>query len=92
MHGNVVYMFFLFYGKMLAEMQKKWLTYQGKQYIILTFVVNMRKWRNWQTRRLQVPVVAISCGFKSHHSHHFSLSFAGKRTLDMREWWNWQTR
>ena len=73
MHGNVVDMFSLFYGKMLAEMQKKWLTYQGKQYIILTFVVNMRKWRNWQTRRLQVPVVAISCGFKSHLLHRESL-------------------
>ncbi len=28
-----------------------------------------QKWRNWQTRRLQVPVVAISCGFKSHLLH-----------------------
>ena len=27
----------------------------------------MRKWRNWQTRRLQVPVVAIPCGFKSYY-------------------------
>ena len=69
MHGNVVYMVSLFYGKMLAEMQKKWLTYQCKQYIILTFVVNMRKWRNWQTRRLQMPVVAIPCGFKSRLPH-----------------------
>ena len=38
-----------------------------------------RKWRNWQTRRLQVPVVAISCGFKSHLPHKrdesSSLSF-----------------
>ena len=75
MHGNVVDMFSLFYGKMLAEMQKKWLTYQGKQYIILTFVVNMRKWRNWQTRRLQVPVVAIPCGFKSRLPHFFYLDW-----------------
>ena len=29
----------------------------------------MQKWRNWQTRRLQVPVVARSCGFKSHLPH-----------------------
>ena len=29
----------------------------------------MQKWRNWQTRRLQVPVVAIQCGFKSHLLH-----------------------
>ncbi len=25
----------------------------------------------WQTRRLQVPVVAISCGFKSHQPHKY---------------------
>ena len=31
----------------------------------------MRKWRNWQTRRLQVPVVAIPCGFKSRLPHSF---------------------
>ena len=24
----------------------------------------------WQTRRFQVPVIAISCGFNSHLSHH----------------------
>ena len=30
----------------------------------------MQKWRNWQTRRLQVPVAAMSCGFKSHLLHH----------------------
>ena len=31
----------------------------------------MQEWRNWQTRRLQVPVVARSCGFKSHLLHCF---------------------
>ncbi len=31
----------------------------------------MQEWRNWQTRRLQVPVVAISCGFKSRFLHFF---------------------
>ena len=31
----------------------------------------MQEWRNWQTRRLQVPVVARSCGFKSHLLHSF---------------------
>ena len=30
------------------------------------FIIKVvQEWRNWQTRRLQVPVVAISCGFKS---------------------------
>ena len=33
----------------------------------------MQEWRNWQTRRLQVPVVAISCGFKSHFLHSFFI-------------------
>ena len=33
------------------------------------FVRILQEWRNWQTRRLQVPVVAISCGFKSHLLH-----------------------
>ena len=31
----------------------------------------MQEWRNWQTRRLQVPVVAILCGFKSRFLHPF---------------------
>ena len=30
----------------------------------------MQVWRNWQTRQIQVLVIAISCGFKSHHLHH----------------------
>ena len=29
-------------------------------------------WRNWQTRWIQVPVRAISCGFKSHRPHQGS--------------------
>ena len=29
----------------------------------------VQEWRNWQTRRLQVPVAAMSCGFKSHLLH-----------------------
>ena len=37
--------------------------------IILYNSICSQKWRNWQTRRLQVPVVAISCGFKSHLLH-----------------------
>ena len=31
-----------------------------------------RRWRNWQTRWIQVPVVAILCGFKSHPPHQKS--------------------
>ena len=34
-------------------------------------VEKMQEWRNWQPRRLQVPVVARSCGFKSHFLHSF---------------------
>ena len=29
----------------------------------------MQKWRNWQTRTVQVRVVAIPCGFDSHLLH-----------------------
>ena len=28
-----------------------------------------QKWRNWQTRTVQVRVVAIPCGFDSHLLH-----------------------
>ena len=31
--------------------------------------LNMQMWRNWQTRWIQVPVKAISYGFKSLHLH-----------------------
>ena len=37
----------------------------------------VQEWRNWQTRRLQVPVAAMSCGFKSHLLHHEKLGFIG---------------
>ena len=33
---------------------------------------NMQMWRNWQTRWIQVPVKAISYGFKSLHLHQNS--------------------
>ena len=39
------------------------------------FIIKVvQEWRNWQTRRLQVPVVARSCGFKSHLLHFFCLN------------------
>lgn len=47
---------------------KKVLTKSSGIYII-AIVSAVQEWRNWQTRRLQVPVVAISCGFKSHLLH-----------------------
>ena len=50
-----------------------------------SFCINiavMRKWRNWQTRRLQVPVVAIPCGFKSRLPHFFYL---GRKRLSLIE-------
>ena len=31
----------------------------------------MQKWRNWQTRTVQVRVVVIPCGFDSHLLHWF---------------------
>ena len=50
---------------------------------------NMQMWRNWQTRWIQVPVKAISYGFKSLHLHQNSrrglvplLEFLYKLTLE----------
>ncbi len=31
----------------------------------------MQVWRNWQTRKIQVLIIARLCGFKSLHLHHF---------------------
>ena len=39
----------------------------------------LQKWRNWQTRTVQVRVVAIPCGFNSHLLHH--REFGKCRTL-----------
>ena len=36
----------------------------------------MRMWRNWQTRRFQVPVV-IPCRFNSCHPHQNELTPSG---------------
>ena len=44
----------------------------------------MQEWRNWQTRRLQVPVVARSCGFKSHLLHYFLFTGSLDLTEDSR--------
>ena len=45
---------------------------------IIILAVRMQEWWNRQTRRLQVPVVAIPCGFKSHLLHLFYCLDAGK--------------
>ena len=39
----------------------------------------MQEWRNWQTRRLQVPVTARPCGFKSHLLHFLLSEFNNAR-------------
>ena len=39
--------------------------------------LNMRIWRNWQTRMVQVHVKAISCRFKSCYPHHKKPDFIG---------------
>src|SRR5262249_26693114 len=38
-----------------------------------------RKWRNWQTRRIQDPVVATPWGFKSPLSHVLSQALRARR-------------
>ena len=48
-------------------------------------------WRNWQTRQTQNLLIEISCGFESHHEHHFDgdmfmnqvVSFYAKTRLDL---------
>jgi hypothetical protein len=44
-----------------------------------------RMWRNWQTRRLQVPVGATSWRFKSSHPHDNSLNRSDLRSLFLRQ-------
>ena len=39
--------------------------------------LNMRIWRNWQTRMVQVHMNANSCRFKSCYPHHEKLDFIG---------------
>ena len=56
--------------KQIKIFLKKGLTNQkfyGNIYKCLKF--NMRIWRNWQTRMVQVHVKAISCRFKSCYPH-----------------------
>ena len=48
---------------------KFWQLTNLNPYIIITYTdkhIEMQKWRNWQTRTVQVRMVAILCGFKSH--------------------------
>ena len=46
--------------------------------------MDVQEWRNWQTRRLQVPVVAILCGFKSRFLHTFFTIFSYGHDNDVR--------
>ncbi len=54
---------------MTSHLKKGTITFVS--FVLTSF---MQEWRNWQTRRLQVPVVAISCGFKSHLLHLLFLA------------------
>ena len=36
----------------------------------------MREWRNWHTLQTQNLVIAISCGFDPHLSHHYQVPIA----------------
>ena len=46
---------------------------------------NRSVWRNWQTRRVQVPVPVRACGFDSHHGHN-ERGNDGERVAEAR-WW-----
>ena len=41
----------------------------AKLYIVLYNIQCLRMWRNWQTRKIQVLMVARLCRFKSCHPH-----------------------
>ncbi len=45
------------------------MTSNALTYKIMPVEKTAQEWRNWQTRRLQVPVTARPCGFKSHLLH-----------------------
>ena len=42
--------------------------------IIYVVKQHMRMWRNWQTRKIQVLMVARLCRFKSCHPHQYGAS------------------
>jgi hypothetical protein len=46
-----------------------------------SFIVNLRVWRNWQTRKIQVLMGASLCRFKSCHPHH---NFPGPSMVECR--------
>ena len=48
--------------------------YKGTLVLGLNF--DMRIWRNWQTRMVQVHVRALSWRFKSSYPHHVGAKFA----------------
>jgi hypothetical protein len=37
----------------------------------------MPRWRNWQTRWTQNPLIERSCGFDPHSGYHLTLDFKG---------------
>ena len=102
LHGFSLYCKFLDFLKNIAE---KWLT-NHKSSFIITYVACessvTQKWRNRQTRTVQVRVVVIPCGFDSHLLHQimiirtrfqwgrlriFSISWVLKQKRRYREWY-----
>ena len=44
-------------------------------------LIVMRGWRNWQTRKIQVLMEAIPCGFKSRSSHQTRIKRTREKIL-----------
>ena len=58
-------------------------TYRGRNIGSKPWRVRERPgWRNWSTRRIQVPVSERTCGFESHPPHYLGPPDPGNRTLD----------
>ena len=69
---------------------KCWLTQLSGRDIIFKLTLcstqHLRSWRNWQTRWIQVPVVAIPWRFESSRPHHtFNLTLLRKGFLFFEE-------
>ena len=64
--------FFKFFQKifLLEKLQKQVDKTTALYYnSFVELIDGLQKWRNWQTRTVQVRMVAILCGFKSHLLH-----------------------
>ena len=79
MCSAVMYIFFILYSVVIDDIsiqpigaffKKKRNIYCKTAIIVVKFFCYMPVCWNWQTRRIQNPLVAIPCGFDPRHRHH----------------------